>query len=84
LVRVTGQDIMCTALRAPLEGWVETVREFQPGGKRGVNISAPFGLQAQLPPTMAARACPRGARRHAPAASFTQGASIDAVRQARP
>lgn len=44
--RQTGQDIEYTRLEAPLEGFKETVDAFRAAGAKGVNITAPFKLDA--------------------------------------
>lgn len=44
--QLTGQDIAYGALQAPLGGFERAVLDFREGGGRGVNITAPFKLQA--------------------------------------
>jgi shikimate dehydrogenase len=44
--QATGQDISYTAIEAPLDGFVATVRAFREQGGRGVNVTLPFKLQA--------------------------------------
>lgn len=44
--RQTGQDISYTAILAPLDGFVEAVREFQQAGGSGLNVTVPFKQQA--------------------------------------
>ncbi len=44
--RQTGQDIEYTALEAPIGGFNAVVDEFRAGGGRGLNITAPFKLDA--------------------------------------
>jgi shikimate dehydrogenase len=44
--RQTGQDIEYTALEAPIGGFNAVVDEFRTGGGRGLNITAPFKLDA--------------------------------------
>jgi shikimate dehydrogenase len=51
----TGQDIAYTAVEAPLDGFRPAVEAFRPGG-RGINITAPFKLEAYA---MATRRSPR-------------------------
>ena len=43
---LTGQDISYTRIEAPLDGFAATLREFAQSGGRGVNVTAPFKLQA--------------------------------------
>lgn len=42
----TGQDIEYTKIEAPLNAFKATVLAFRDGGGRGVNVTAPFKLQA--------------------------------------
>ena len=42
----TGQDLAYTAIKAPLDGFANTVRSFMADGGRGVNVTLPFKLQA--------------------------------------
>jgi shikimate dehydrogenase len=42
----TGQDIRYDAIEGPLDGFVPRVREFIEAGGRGINITAPFKLEA--------------------------------------
>ncbi|MEW5942979.1 MAG: shikimate dehydrogenase [Pseudomonadota bacterium] len=44
--RQTGQDLSYSALLAPLDGFVETVRKFQAEGGKGLNVTVPFKQQA--------------------------------------
>jgi shikimate dehydrogenase len=44
--RVTGQDIDYTKLLAPLGGFVSVVDTFRLAGGRGINVTAPFKLDA--------------------------------------
>jgi len=44
--QATGQDIEYTRIEAPLDGFTATLRAFAASGGRGVNITAPFKLQA--------------------------------------
>jgi len=44
--QATGQDIAYTRIEAPLDGFAATLRAFAASGGRGVNITAPFKLQA--------------------------------------
>jgi shikimate dehydrogenase len=43
---VTGQDIEYTKLLAPLDGFVQAVDAFRAAGGRGMNVTAPFKLDA--------------------------------------
>jgi len=42
----TGQDIAYTAIEGPLDGFRQAVDDFRAGGGRGMNVTAPFKLQA--------------------------------------
>lgn len=42
----TGQDIEYTAIEGPLDGFADAVRAFRDSGGRGMNVTAPFKLQA--------------------------------------
>ncbi|HUD32549.1 MAG TPA: shikimate dehydrogenase, partial [Variovorax sp.] len=42
----TGQDIDYTAIEGPLDGFEGAVRAFRDAGGRGMNVTAPFKLQA--------------------------------------
>ena len=42
----TGQDIAYTALEGPLDGFAGAVHAFRDAGGRGMNVTAPFKLQA--------------------------------------
>ena len=44
--RVSGQDIQYTKLLAPLDGFSEAVDAFRARGGRGMNVTAPFKLDA--------------------------------------
>ncbi len=44
--KATGQDIEYTAIEGPLEGFADAARSFRDGGGRGMNVTAPFKLQA--------------------------------------
>ncbi|UCH17605.1 MAG: shikimate dehydrogenase [Burkholderiales bacterium] len=44
--RATGQDIVYTKLEAPLDGFSDAVLRFRAAGGRGMNVTAPFKLQA--------------------------------------
>ncbi|MGH8829870.1 MAG: shikimate dehydrogenase [Polaromonas sp.] len=44
--RATGQDIEYTAIEGPLGQFAQTVDAFRAGGGRGMNITAPFKLDA--------------------------------------
>jgi shikimate dehydrogenase len=44
--RATGQDIEYIALEGPLDGFESAVNEFRTAGGRGMNVTAPFKLQA--------------------------------------
>jgi len=44
--QATGQDLRYEAIEAPLEGFAATVAAFRAAGGRGVNVTAPFKLQA--------------------------------------
>ena len=44
--QASGQDIDYTRIEAPLDGFVATLLAFRDAGGRGVNITAPFKLQA--------------------------------------
>lgn len=44
--RVTGQDIAYTAIEAPPGGFAATVDAFRKAGGRGMNVTAPFKLDA--------------------------------------
>lgn len=58
----TGQDIRYDTLQAPLDGFVQTVREFVTAGGRGANITVPFKEEAfRLATQLSARAAAAGA-----------------------
>ena len=42
----TGQDIEYGAIEGPLDGFTDAVRSFRDGGGRGMNVTAPFKLEA--------------------------------------
>jgi len=42
----TGQDMRYEARLAPLDGFVQSVKEFQNAGGRGLNVTVPFKLEA--------------------------------------
>lgn len=42
----TGQDIEYTAIEGPLDGFARAVHAFRDAGGRGMNVTAPFKLQA--------------------------------------
>ena len=42
----TGQDIDYTAIEGPLDGFAHAVHAFRDAGGRGMNVTAPFKLQA--------------------------------------
>ncbi|MBA4261804.1 MAG: shikimate dehydrogenase [Comamonadaceae bacterium] len=44
--QATGQDIVYTAIEAPLDGFKATVQAFIAAGGRGMNVTLPFKLQA--------------------------------------
>ncbi len=44
--RAAGQDIEYTALEGPLDGFRDAVDAFRAAGGRGMNVTAPFKLQA--------------------------------------
>ena len=44
--RATGQALTYERLEAPLDGFVPTVEAFARGGGRGLNVTAPFKLEA--------------------------------------
>ena len=44
--QLTGQDIEYTRIEAPLDGFLASLRAFGDSGGRGVNVTAPFKLQA--------------------------------------
>lgn len=44
--QVTGQDIEYTKMLAPLDGFAQTVDAFRVAGGRGMNVTAPFKLDA--------------------------------------
>ncbi len=44
--QVTGQDIEYTKLLAPLDGFAQVVDAFRAAGGRGMNVTAPFKLDA--------------------------------------
>jgi shikimate dehydrogenase len=44
--RATGQDIEYTAIEGPLDGFATAATAFRDNGGRGMNITAPFKLQA--------------------------------------
>jgi shikimate dehydrogenase len=54
--RQTGQNLVYTAIEGPLDAFEPTVRRFIADGGRGMNVTAPFKLQAYA---MADEATPR-------------------------
>ena len=44
--QATGQDIEYVALEGPLDGFEQMVNEFRKAGGRGMNVTAPFKVQA--------------------------------------
>ena len=44
--RQTGQDIFYSAILAPLDGFVETLKQFRSQGGKGVNVTIPFKYEA--------------------------------------
>ena len=44
--KATGQDLEYTRIEGPLDGFADAVREFRDAGGRGMNVTAPFKLQA--------------------------------------
>jgi shikimate dehydrogenase len=44
--KVTGQDLEYTAIEGPLDSFAAAVRAFRDSGGRGMNVTAPFKLQA--------------------------------------
>jgi len=44
--KATGQDLEYTKIEAPLDGFAAAVRAFRDAGGRGMNVTAPFKLQA--------------------------------------
>jgi shikimate dehydrogenase len=44
--RATQQDLVYGRIEGPLDGFAEAVRTFQRSGGRGMNVTAPFKLQA--------------------------------------
>lgn len=44
--KATGQDIVYNRLEAPLDGFTDAVLRFRAAGGRGMNVTAPFKLQA--------------------------------------
>jgi shikimate dehydrogenase len=44
--KATGQDIDYCAIEGPLQGFADAVRTFRDAGGKGMNITAPFKLQA--------------------------------------
>ena len=44
--QVTGHDISYTKVLAPLDGFADTVDAFRAAGGRGMNVTAPFKLDA--------------------------------------
>lgn len=44
--RQTAQDMVYTALLAPMDGFTETVAAFRAGGGKGANVTVPFKEQA--------------------------------------
>ena len=42
----TGQDMVYDRILAPLDGFAAAVEHFAAGGGRGLNVTAPFKLQA--------------------------------------
>ena len=44
--KATGQDLEYTRIEGPLDGFEVAVRAFRDGGGRGMNVTAPFKLQA--------------------------------------
>jgi len=58
----TGQDMVYTALLAPLDGFAATVAQFAASGGRGLNVTLPFKQQAfQLGTRISERARAAGA-----------------------
>jgi shikimate dehydrogenase len=72
----TGQALSYAAIEAPLDGFADAVRAFMAAGGRGMNITAPFKLQAFA---LADRASERARRAGAANAfRFEAGGSIAA------
>ncbi|MBA3505848.1 MAG: shikimate dehydrogenase, partial [Betaproteobacteria bacterium] len=44
--KTTGQDLEYTAIEGPLDGFAAVVHSFRANGGRGLNVTAPFKLQA--------------------------------------
>ncbi|SFP54501.1 shikimate dehydrogenase [Bradyrhizobium sp. Ghvi] len=44
--KMTGQDLVYEAIEGPLNGFKERVEQFRTGGAKGLNITAPFKLDA--------------------------------------
>jgi shikimate dehydrogenase len=44
--KATAQDLAYTAIEGPLDGFADAVRAFRDAGGRGMNVTAPFKLQA--------------------------------------
>lgn len=42
----TGQDLIYEAILAPLDGFIDSIRQFQNSGGKGANITVPFKEQA--------------------------------------
>lgn len=51
--QATGQDIVYNKLEAPLDGFSDAVLRFRAAGGRGMNVTAPFKLQALAMATQA-------------------------------
>ncbi|CAD5375150.1 Shikimate dehydrogenase (NADP(+)) [Rubrivivax sp. A210] len=57
-----GQDMVYEAIEGPLEGFADAVRAFIAAGGRGMNVTAPFKLQAyEMADTLSERARQAGA-----------------------
>jgi shikimate dehydrogenase len=54
----TGEAVVYGRVLSPLDGFVDTVRQFQAAGGLGCNITVPFKFEA---PTLATRCSPRAA-----------------------
>lgn len=51
--QATGQDMVYNKLEAPLDGFADAVLRFRAAGGRGLNVTAPFKLQALAMATQA-------------------------------